>query len=561
MVYTVENLLSDAASNRNSVTRRGKEDIIQAWDALNRYITDIMEKHQTINVSNFCKIGWRVDASLHGRLGEPHMRPHFNVSEAFARVVRADPKSMLQVPESLASVEEFNFSKCALRFSQGLTKDIVFMGLRAIIQQLGEVIGSGQDVSIDFECGTLQSSQRIVTFSFLADYYLREGMDVPPHAAQQSAYRPSNTFSAPSQDALSLSVAGSNQFRGTTKATELGGFSDSGIGLPGMTDFASEPESTQVSHLSPRPWHNLKVRGDTDGSMFDPGYEASTVPSSNEDVVQQQAMERHIAMLQSEAAYEVKSQNDWQSHLQRCLAEEKKEMDWRNAIARDYQESLKDQIRVSEQKRADGRRNHVEQASMHDFPDFSKAPEISVHDYIMERRRNLKDDLDQQVELKLRQKEAQKLRDLELDHMNTEATMREMQQQRHYERARSIRATEECKNSWAQSKRVNDAKKAISAAAKSQSAASGLTDMIGSLRSSELASNSDYFDGSQTQRTPRRGQATLGMDMPMQGPGTPRGSSGASSSRPTTGSTRRFPISAAASLALTKQRMKERGMM
>ncbi|CAJ1378952.1 unnamed protein product [Effrenium voratum] len=77
-------------------------------------------------------------------------------------------------------------------------------------------------------------------------------------------------------------------------------------------------------------------------------------------------------------------------------------------MEKDHKQMLKGQIIEAREQRATSKRLHVEQASTHDFPDFTKPTDISVQDYVVERKMHLKDDLDQQVNLKRRQKEQRK---------------------------------------------------------------------------------------------------------------------------------------------------------
>ncbi|OLP88672.1 hypothetical protein AK812_SmicGene29931 [Symbiodinium microadriaticum] len=130
---------------------------------------------------------------------------------------------------------------------QHWTVAVVAASLRAIIQQLTEAIASGREVGLEMGVGTLRSSQRVVSFSFSADLYASEGLQVPPDAAEQS--RPAKTFTPPSKDALSLTVD-SNQFRGTVKATDLGGFHDSGT--PAFTLGSSSGSGMSKEELAQR---------------------------------------------------------------------------------------------------------------------------------------------------------------------------------------------------------------------------------------------------------------------------------------------------------------------
>eukprot|EP00930_Biecheleria_cincta_P031585 TRINITY_DN21924_c0_g1_i1.p1 TRINITY_DN21924_c0_g1~~TRINITY_DN21924_c0_g1_i1.p1 ORF type:complete len:538 (-),score=127.22 TRINITY_DN21924_c0_g1_i1:62-1675(-) len=537
-MYTVEQLLTDAANNRSALTRRGSNDVRMAWDAFNRYVSDCVYKKQTLSVSNFCKIGWKLEPSWHLK---PQMRPHFNISEAFARTCNADSRTEINSDsKSLALVEEFNFSKCALKFSQGLTKDLLFIGLRAIISQLAEAIGSGQEVTIDMEVGTLRSSARCVTFSFIADLYLQEGLDIPADAPKPSDYRPSNTFAPPSQDALSLSVAGSNKFRGTAKATDLGGFSDTMEGLP---------QSSRVSEAGFGP-------GETHANIRGPDHASVASASSKQAICQQEAMGRHIAGLAADANEAVKEHQRWETHCKRLMDEEKKDLEWRNSLAKEYSEMLKEQIREAEERKAQGRRHAVEQASMHDYPDFSVMPETSVQDYVMDRRNHLKEDLDQQVEMKRRQKEAAKQREKAMESINSEYTQQEMAVHRLQAEVKKEQQKQECCQAWSDGKRLKEVKKEITEYnKKAPSSRIPISDVVKSLHSSLEGKPGASMS---PRATKTGGHVAFGLP-----PATPRGGgeSGQATPRISTGSVRRFPIGAAASLALTKQRMHERGML
>jgi len=422
------------------------------------------------------------------------------------------------------------------------------MGLRAIIAQLADVIASGQEVCIDLECGTLRAHERLVSFNFLADYYEREGLEAPHDAPKPSDYRPSRTFVEPSADALSLSLKGSKKLHspaGSAKATSLGGFSDMGQGFPSRWPQTSGSEASHDSYVS-------------------------SAGLSKEELTQRQALQRHIEEINKEASNVRKSQELWEDHVQRCIEEEKKDQAWRHALAKDYQEGLKDQIREQEVRKAESRQHAIEQASMHSYPDFTTIPEVDVYEYLHRRRENIKEDLDQQVEIKKRQRAAQKQRDNELDGYQTEANKRLMEKERMEENLKGEKAKQECRQSWSDGLRLNAARKAIVDYEMADPATRAtMSDMLASLKST-LMEETQKSGASQTPRasryekpspkTPRqekRTSVTIGLELPM----TPMTEEGPPSSRPTTGSVRRFPIGAAASLALTKQRMQERGML
>lgn len=411
------------------------------------------------------------------------------------------------------------------------------MGLRAIVQRLGEVMSSGQQVSIDFEVGKLVCSDRQLRFAFVAELYHREGLDVPSSALQETAYRPSASFAPPSKDALSLSLQGNNQFGSsrTVKAIELGGWDDSGPPVVSLKD----------------------TRGGRDQAL-DEGAEseATEYPASMQsqlsrhERVHNEALGRHIAGMEREAASVVVEKEQWEEHLKRFLDEEQKDQEWRKALAKDYQESLKGQMLQAEERRTAGRQHYVEQASQHDFPSFVESPEIAVYDYIRLRRVNLKEDLDQQVDLKRRTKQMAKQRDREMDALNNEASIKEMALMKLEAAAKHESQRSTLVQAWETDKKIHSARKAIEEHHKAPASQNALSGILQST-----------FGGGGTSGDSRQGVQSLHLGASMMSPRMDGSDARNSppSSRPITGSVRRMPIGAAASLALHKERLGSTG--
>lgn len=54
----------------------------------------------------------------------------------------------------------------AIKFSNSLTKDMVFSGLRDTIKKIGEFVDRGYEIEIPFTFGTLTAKERRVKFEF-----------------------------------------------------------------------------------------------------------------------------------------------------------------------------------------------------------------------------------------------------------------------------------------------------------------------------------------------------------------------------------------------------------
>jgi hypothetical protein len=482
-----------------------RADYEQVWDAFNRYVTATLEKRQTLNVANFCKIGWRIEEFQ----GKARLRPHFQLAESFLRVFNVEAKSHPFAPERvLTTAEEFNFSKAAIRFSQSLTKDQIFMGLRAVVHQIGEAAAHEQ-VEIEFEVGKLLCSNRDVTFAFAADLYLKEGLEVPDGAVQAADYKPSRTFGPPSEDAYTLSLQGSNQFSGTIRADHLGGWEDADV--------------------SPR---------SNEGPSYDqPTSELSDADEVGRGMAQMEALSRHISKMEADAAQVIAERNMWEGHLQRCNDMEGQRYDWRKAMAREHQEELKKQMRVDEERRVREKDDFSTKHGMHEFPSFKEPGGADVRAYMHERRNNLKEDLDAQVAVKQRVKQMARQRELELELVNIQAGQVDIERLNKERIARKEADKAALQQAWNQDVRLKTVRKAIEDHHKTPAPRMELNGLVSSLTGS-------VGEGISPGLTPRQDHSGALSD---------RGSTASSRA---SGSVRRLPLGAAGSLALQKEKMK-----
>lgn len=513
-MYTLDQLFGDIVKQRGG-PRADKADYEKVWDAFNRYLTAVLEKRQTLNVQNFCKIGWRIEEFQ----GKARLRPHFQLAESFTRVFNVEAKSHPCVPDRLlTTVEEFNFSKAAIRYSQNLTKDNIFMGLRAIVHQIGEA-ASREQVAIDFEVGQLTCNNRIATFSFVAQLYIQEGLEIPNDAMEMTDYKPSVTFGAPSQDALTLNLQGTNNFSGKVKATPHGGWQD-------------------VEQLSPRSVETAET-----GTEFTGDLNSVCSEEMGRQLAHAEALTRHINQMEHDAAKVISEKHMFEGHLQRCNDIEQKDQEWRRAIAHDHSEHLKRQMRRDEERRAQDREGYLTHSDMHEFPSFKEAEDGDVRGYLHERRSNLKDDLDQQCESKLRIKQMAKQRDRELELNNMEAVRVEMAKLSQTQAARKEQERITMREAWDQDVKLKTVRKAIEEHHRTPAQKADLPGVMSGIGGSIGGGASPLAS-----QTPRR----------LETPGALSDRSDRSSvaSSRVSGSVRRMPIGAAASLALHREKLK-----
>lgn len=343
--------------------------------------------------------------------------------------------------------------------------------------------------------------------------------------------------------------------QGTVKAIGHGGWEDGGGPIVSFEeDQCSEADTEVTAYAMPM------------ASQISP---TSTAMSAQERA-QHEALGRHIAIMEAEAEAVIAEKEQWEEHLQRCNDEESKDNAWRKSIFKEYTDQLKQQIQDQEEQRTEGRLHSVIQASEHNFPSFVECPEVAVADFVKERRNNLKDDLDEQVEIKRRLKLAAKQRDRDMEACHLEASTKQMallklEAQAKREKERAILA-----EAWDRDKRLHSLRKSIAEHHKAPGTRAQLqealqTTLTGAPSSGSAGGAASGAAGvAQQQLSPSQPrQPSLGATMPQLGLGamSPRGGgssasdSGPPSSRPITGSVRRMPLGAAGSLALQKERL------
>jgi hypothetical protein len=258
-----------------------------------------------------------------------------------------------------------------------------------------------------------------------------------------------------------------------------------------------------------------------------------------------EALGRHIGEMEADAAKAINEKYLWEGHLDRCSGLEQKEVEWRRAIAKDHAEQLKLQMRQDEEKRMQGRDDYVTLLSMHDFPCFREEANDDVRSYLQERRVNLKQDLDQQIEAKIWVKRAQKDRDKLLEMSNIEASQFETDNLKKMERAKKQVERSTLAHSWDQDVRLKTVKKAIQDHHKTPGKHGILSQLVSTISGSPSEG----------------GQPLSPLALPSPRLDTPAALSDRSSlaSSRMSGSVRRAPLGAAASLALHKEKLRASG--
>jgi len=436
-MYTVDRLLDDVLLEKGALKRgqpAEKGHYQQVWDAFNRYITATLDRRQTLEVPNFCKIGWRVEECL----GKVKHRPHFQLAESFVRVHQLDANRQTTIPDSqLTQIEDFNYSKAAIKYSQGLTKAHMFAGLRAIVHKIGEAC-SRQKTSIEFEMGQLLCSERIAHFAFVGDLYQQEGLEVPKSALADMNYHPSCTFAPATAEGLSLAVRGRRSSEVSARTPSVA---------------SSQASSRHVGFVRSRE----HPQEDADATST-----CTTSECSAKARVRQDHLERHLEDVQADAE-EAMAKHTREGHFRKeCENFEGALANSRRAFYADHKEELRRQMQQKEEKRQEGRQNAIAQSSQHDFPSFREDPPTSdVREYMHERKHFLREDLDEQVSLKRSQKDVANQKDKTLTAREVECNKLEVQRQKDEQAAKKERERSILAEAWDRSIRLKLVEKAI----------------------------------------------------------------------------------------------------
>mmetsp|Transcript_45063 Transcript_45063/g.107077 ORF Transcript_45063/g.107077 Transcript_45063/m.107077 type:complete len:577 (+) Transcript_45063:123-1853(+) len=566
---TTDSLIEDTARQR----RLSRHMLTEVWEALNRYISSSIDQQRTLGLPNFGQIGWRLGPTS-------RWKPFFQLEDSFIRAYAAESKGPRVPQDKVSAGEDLNFSKAAIKFSQNLTKDDFFTGFKALVQHIGETISTGQPVNIEFEVGKLIARDSAVSFEFSPHISMQEnleGDDMSLSSFVGADYRPAPTFSEPPPEAYTLSVHGSTP--GATPYRAPSVLSEDAISQASSRSWTqavplARPTQDAGRTPPPRSVASSQMRGASNVvpsnsnlvPMATVQEEETQVPrlgqSSKFEAVHDQALGRHVAKLSEAAATAIAEKDMWEQHLQRCVEEEHKDQQWRRAIVKDYSEQLKAQIKQAEERRHRGRLEAIEQASMHDFPNFAEMHAINGVDaeaYVLQRKANLKADLDQQVAFKqrLQLNAKQRERDLEMSHNSAVQQEVEVLKTDGVEKRRTDMSN--LCQAWEQQCKLRALRKAIDNHTRAGIQPQHIASLVSGVGSSAPSSARGVAGATGTYAGKPGVQLGVGGgDMPPRQQalvGYSGSEAGSGASRPVTGSVRRIPIGAAASLALQKERL------
>ena len=345
-------------------------------------------------------------------------------------------KHVQQSPSTLQSCpsEEFNFSKAALSFSHGLTKDHVFTGLRYILQTIGECMRvSSNTVIVDFDVGRLTFGTNKTHFHF--------------------------------NSKLRSLVSSTDDLDAFTEMTSISAASSAST-KPAVDVYPHESVSQVSASRSRAP--SAQAPPPVAATTRSPASEVSSKRSQSEtpilpgklrqELAYRQAMARHMAEMEVRAKEALAAKKQWTDQLQSWKHGDVMDSEKRKRIKSENSSYLLAQIKANEAKRKDARRTFVESASCHNFPEFT---ELETAPKKGSSGSDIRRELDLQIQTEKALKSISKLREMELNDQLNAMNRKALAEEQQRDRERQFQNRNSLNQSWDRDIRLKQCWKAI----------------------------------------------------------------------------------------------------
>lgn len=298
-----------------------------------------------MHIATFATISWESTADARGHA---KLRPALLLSDTFLRTYALAQKAPRVAAELLAPLEDINFTKIAIKFSRSLTKDLVFCGVRDLLQRIGQVAGSGAPLSVAFCFGRLVAKNRCVSVLFdvqrvpraLEEQVARSALGTPPAGLE-----------LPPDDEPSYAADANNS--NNSNANINGGANPFPHVFP--TD---EREALPTSRSNPENVIGLDVSIEEELQLYDAALSPPTLADATASAhgrVFESAFRRHIASLANDVDREAKYAMDEQLLQKRDVDTMALEAKTRRINAEDIQRHLRGQMQRKEEVTAGDR--------------------------------------------------------------------------------------------------------------------------------------------------------------------------------------------------------------
>lgn len=409
-LYTLKHLLNDCSlrmSRTQCAANKKRETLEDIWRAFNDWIESrfsvgkvslrccisscrstftphsCVAALQGVHIATFATITWETCTNARN---QAKLRPLLLLSDTFIKTYGLQQKKPLVAPV-MASCEDINFTKIAIKFSKNLTKDLVFCGIRDLLQKIGEVAATGSSVSIVFTIGRLIAKNRCVSMIFdplkfpraLEDQITRSMLGSPRSALGNLA-----DFEISPEDAVSYSNEPSR---------------DEAISMSyGTLDVVEDALPT--SRSNPENVIGFDMSLEEELQQFDGLYSPMNEPPNP---VMESAFKRHIANLAHDVDREVRYATDEQTQQKRDMETIALEQRMRRLCAEDLQRHLKMQMTERRELKHQGKQEQKNtEPSANSFYCDSELTRLGYEDkeYLQQLTDELKSQLKDQISAK-----------------------------------------------------------------------------------------------------------------------------------------------------------------
>lgn len=347
------------------------------------------------------------------------LRPVFLLSDTFVKTYGLQQKRAL-TPPVVASLEEINFTKIAIKYSRNLTKDLVFSGVRDLLQRIGEMASTGSQLSIAFNFGRLIAKNRCVSMVFdpmkfpraLEDETAQSLMGTPAVSALGNLA----DFEIPQEDVVDFANSHPENHRRSDKERAQ----------VDMLTFTSEfLEALPTSRSNPENVIPMTTISLDAMSFEDELQKHDLLPSplgktSKDNPVMESAFRRHVSNLADEVDLEAKYAFDVQLQQKRDVEAIALEAKMRRLCAEDMQRHLR--VQMDHQRSARSSEKHEQRgidASASSFYCDSEQTRLGYDDkeYLRKNKRELKQQLLSQISSKEQERASHRQKSLQDDQL------------------------------------------------------------------------------------------------------------------------------------------------
>ncbi|EEY53603.1 sporangia induced predicted protein [Phytophthora infestans T30-4] len=343
-LYTLKHLLNDCStqlSRTKFAAEKNRETLESVWRAFNDWIESRFNQGKGVHVATFATITWETFTNSRN---QPKLRPIFFLSDTFIKTYTLSQKRPPLPSANLASMEDINFTKIAIKFSRSLTKDLVFCAIRDMVQKIGSVASTGLPMSIEFNFGRLIAKNRSISMLFdplkfpraLEDHIARSMISSPPSTVGNL-----DDFDISPEDmndySDAVSTPGKNEGVARGAAMDIAFSTDDQEALP---TNRSDPDNIIGTDVS------IEKELQMYDALLSPGSAKSD--SSAKHCVMESAFKRHISKMANDVDLEAKYAFDLLLQQRRDLDTVALENKMRRLCAEDLQRHIQMQMQQRE---------------------------------------------------------------------------------------------------------------------------------------------------------------------------------------------------------------------